>query len=149
MSQQAVHYFTVKETSILLGFSTNSIYKFLDQGRLKSTRGSAKQGRFRISKKSIEDFQGFAITDAQLELARPSRKKKSVVRPTVTTETGEPLKPPIPLKITRMMILIALVFVIVDIFVSKDFSLFQQLIRLAMIGMITLVTYQYGELSHS
>ena len=142
-------YYTVKQASDILGFSTNSIYKFLNQGRLKAIRGSAVQGRFRISKKSMEEFLGSPIDEAQLQLAQPRRVVRPQLDHPITTETGEPVKPPVPLKATRIMILMALVFVIADIFISKDFSLFQQLIRLMIIGMVTLVTYQYGELSHN
>lgn len=142
-------YYTVKEAAHILGFSTNSIYKFLAQGRLKSIRGSAMQGRFRISKRSLEDFLGSPIDEKQLQAFKPRMIAKPQVEHPITTETGTPFNPPVPLKITRMMILMGLVFIIADIFISKDFSLFQQLLRLTLIAMITLVTYQYGELSHS
>src|SRR3972149_79784 len=39
--------YTVKEVADLLGFSTNSVYKYLDEGKIKSTR-LGKGGRFRI-----------------------------------------------------------------------------------------------------
>ncbi len=39
--------YTVKEVADLLGFSTNTVYKYLDEGRIKSTR-LGKEGRFRI-----------------------------------------------------------------------------------------------------
>ncbi len=40
--------YTVKEVASLLGFSTNTVYKYLDEGKIKSTR-LGDDGRFRIS----------------------------------------------------------------------------------------------------
>ncbi|NMD01608.1 MAG: DNA-binding protein, partial [Bacteroidales bacterium] len=39
--------YTVKEVANLLGFSTNTVYKYLDEGKIKSTR-LGSEGRFRI-----------------------------------------------------------------------------------------------------
>src|SRR3990172_2537397 len=44
--------YTVKEVSDLLGFSTNTVYKYLDEGKIKATR-LGKEGRFRISADEI------------------------------------------------------------------------------------------------
>lgn len=45
--------YTVKEVANLLGFSTNTVYKYLDDGKIKSTR-LGKEGRFRIPKSEVE-----------------------------------------------------------------------------------------------
>src|SRR3972149_6731185 len=45
--------YTVKEVSDLLGFSTNTVYKYLDEGKIKATR-LGKEGRFRIQAQEVE-----------------------------------------------------------------------------------------------
>jgi len=44
--------FTVKEVAQLLGFSTNTVYKYLKEGRIKSTRLD-DDGRFRIPQEEV------------------------------------------------------------------------------------------------
>ncbi len=45
--------FTVKEVAKLLGFSTNTVYKYLLEGKIKATR-LGKEGRFRIPAQEID-----------------------------------------------------------------------------------------------
>ncbi len=44
--------YTVKDIAGLLGFSTNTVYKYLDEGKIKSTR-FGKEGRFRIPEREV------------------------------------------------------------------------------------------------
>jgi excisionase family DNA binding protein len=46
-------FFTVKEVSKILNFSTNTVYKYLEEGKIKSVR-VGKEGRFRIPAVEIE-----------------------------------------------------------------------------------------------
>jgi len=45
--------YTVKEIANLLGFSTNTVYKYLDEGKIKAVR-LGKEGRFRISSDEVK-----------------------------------------------------------------------------------------------
>lgn len=47
-------FFTVKEAAESLGFSTNTVYKYLDEGKLKSKR--IGKGRFKIPYEQLEPF---------------------------------------------------------------------------------------------
>ena len=47
-------FYTVKEAAEILGFSTNTIYKYLDEGKLKSKR--IGKGRFKIPHEQLEPF---------------------------------------------------------------------------------------------
>src|SRR3989344_4803129 len=49
--------YTVKEVARLLGFSTNTVYKYLDEGKIKATR-LGKEGRFRIPQKEVAKLLG-------------------------------------------------------------------------------------------
>lgn len=44
--------YTVKQVAQALGFSTNTVYKYLDQGKIKATR-LGKEGRFRIPEEEV------------------------------------------------------------------------------------------------
>ncbi len=44
--------YTVKDVAGFLGFSTNTVYKYLDEGKIKSTR-LGKEGRFRIPAEEV------------------------------------------------------------------------------------------------
>ena len=52
-------YYTVKETAKLLGVSTNTIYTYLDEGKIKSRR--VGRGRFRIPKSELSQFIDIAV----------------------------------------------------------------------------------------
>ena len=54
--------YTVKEVANLLGFSTNTVYKYLDEGRIKSTR-LGKEGRFRIPDSELSKLLQVGKTD--------------------------------------------------------------------------------------
>lgn len=47
-------FYTVKEAAEILGFSTNTVYKYLDEGKLKSKR--LGQGRFKIPYEELEPY---------------------------------------------------------------------------------------------
>ena len=47
-------FYTVKEASEILGFSTNTVYKYLDEGKLKGVR--IGQGRFKIPKDELAPY---------------------------------------------------------------------------------------------
>ena len=49
------HYYTVKETAKILGVSTNTIYKYLDEGSLKGRRLNSR-GRFKIPLSEIAPY---------------------------------------------------------------------------------------------
>ncbi len=49
--------FTVKEVADALGFSTNTVYKYLDEGKIKATR-LGSEGRFKIPASEVERLLG-------------------------------------------------------------------------------------------
>ena len=57
--------YTVKEVARLLGFSTNTIYKYLDEGKIKSTR-LGEEGRFRIPQKEVAKLLGLKGAKPQI-----------------------------------------------------------------------------------
>ena len=57
--------YTVKEVARLLGFSTNTIYKYLDEGKIKSTR-LGEEGRFRIPQKEVAKLLGLRGVKSQI-----------------------------------------------------------------------------------
>ena len=66
--------YTVKEVARLLGFSTNTIYKYLDQGKIKSTR-LGEEGRFRIPQREVAKLLG--LKGAKPQIASPLKPEES------------------------------------------------------------------------
>jgi len=67
--------YTVKQVADVLGVSTNTLYKYLNQGEIKSLRFS-KRGRFRISEAELTRLLGIKEEDIQRlpKDALPERK---------------------------------------------------------------------------
>lgn len=156
-------FYTVQETATILGFSTNSIYKFLDQGRLKSTRGNSKQGRFRIPHSSVEDFLGTKLSETAVSKAlSTSISPKTVdtprhlINPNLVNEAPLPKREvqaqpekkiapslPLGLALTRFLILIALVLTIFETITGPTAPL-SQVFRFTVLTITILLAYQSG-----
>lgn len=156
-------YYSVKQAAQILGFSTNSIYKFLDEGRLKGHRGNSDQGRFKIPHTSLEKFVGSQIPEAEVitalrSLPDPDMQIKkeftlpnypSVINPALSASGHQPstATPTLPLKITRILIIVGLLFLLLDLVLSNDFAFTDQILRLAIMAILIFLTYQYGGLA--
>ena len=55
--------YTVKQVADILGFSTNTVYKYLNAGIIHTSRPGQMKSRFRISKKALEDYLGVPIDE--------------------------------------------------------------------------------------
>lgn len=137
--------YTVKEAAKILGFSTNTVYKYLSEGRLKAARGELEQGRFRIPHQAIEEFLGTQIPQDIL-----THLKQSEPRTVTSNESTPPLNlvippspPTLPLAVARVLIVFSLLATILDIIMSPTVSLFGQVSRIAAIGIFILLSYQY------
>lgn len=134
--------YTVKEASDILGLSTNTIYKYVNEGVLKSRR-SGDQGRFRIPQDSLEKYLGTPLP------ASPRLEELSSPTPTSTsTTTSTPLldQPPLSLRLTRILLIITLVLLLVDLFFGPQFSLLNSILRLSVVVILLLLSYQFGGL---
>lgn len=61
--------YSVKEAARLLGVSTNTLYKYLDEGKIKSRR--IGQGRFKIPAKELQEFLGDGDSLAVAQTPQP------------------------------------------------------------------------------
>lgn len=92
--------FTVKEVAGLLGFSTNSIYKFLKEGRIQAER--LGRGRFRIPKEEIERFLGHKEHPGHRQAPAPSPAPSTGIAPARAASridaggSGSPEAAPLP-----------------------------------------------------
>ncbi|KKT98641.1 MAG: hypothetical protein UX35_C0001G0142 [Microgenomates group bacterium GW2011_GWA1_46_15] len=59
--------YTVKQVADILGFSTNTVYKYLNAGIIHTSRPGQMKSRFRISKKALEDYLGVPIDEYKSE----------------------------------------------------------------------------------
>jgi len=77
--------YTVKEAAKVVGVSTNTLYKYLDDGRIHAARGTALQGRFRIPESALEEFLGIKLS--QPETTDPVGETFTVARNNQNDET--------------------------------------------------------------
>lgn len=150
MSGTLPNHYSVKEAAAILGFSTNSIYKYCNEGRLKAVRGSKKQGRFRIPRSSLERFLGQPISDQHitnslLEVHAEEIQQIQESAPITPTEAPQ-YKKGLPQNLIRGLILFSLLIIILDTIINQNYSLLQQGIRLTLLTIIILITYQYGDI---
>ncbi len=127
------HIYNVKQAAKILGLSTNTTYKYLNEGRIKAARGHVR-GTFIITAKSLETFLGSKLPedpDYTPEI-KDGEAIIEVTPPTLTT------------KVIRVIIALSLVFVIADVITNKDFSPLSQFARVTVIALIFLVSYQFG-----
>ncbi|OIN88471.1 hypothetical protein COW80_03940 [Candidatus Beckwithbacteria bacterium CG22_combo_CG10-13_8_21_14_all_01_47_9] len=117
--------YTVKKAAAIIGCSTNTLYKYLDEGRIKASRGTAEQGRFRIPQSALEEFLGTPITD----------------KPQVLTNAAQSS---LPIKIVRFLIILSLVLILIDMIMTQSVSLTTQLTRLFFLAIALLLAYQDG-----
>lgn len=132
--------YTVKETAKILGFSTNTLYKYLEEGTIEAARGGGKQGRFRIPHSSIESYLGTELSDEHIQKALTPQK----LQPLLEESSATPVTKTFPITTSRILIIASLLILIVDLIINNDFSLTNQLIRMSLIVILVLLAYQFG-----
>lgn len=138
--------YTVKEAAQLVGVSTNTLYKYLDEDRIHAARGSAIQGRFRIPESALEEFLGIKLSQPEPVGAGSSRPlEESQITPITTGEETSPLpKTHLPIKFARILLILALLAILLDLFISRTISLPAQLSRLSFLLIMLLLAYSEG-----
>ena len=121
--------YTVKQAAGIIGCSTNTLYKYLNEGRIKASRGTVEQGRFRIPQSSLEEFLG-----------APLDSNKNTPPPTLSFASRASL----PLKLVRTLIVLSLLLILIDIIVTRSVSATTQLSRLFFVAIALLLAYQEG-----
>lgn len=118
--------YSVKKAAAIIGCSTNTLYKYLNENRIKASRGTADQGRFRIPQSSLEEFLGTPLAEE-----------------TKQNET-KAIKNNLPLKLVRTLIVFSLLLILIDIIVTKSILITTQLTRLFFLTIALLLAYQEG-----
>ena len=155
----------VKQAAKILGVSTNTMYKYLNQGTVSAARGQG-QGSFRIPAKSLETFLGSKLPEEELtvpaskrsadpeyfedpEYSRRTRGTTNTLLPLNQKGRREPITiqvtpPSLTVKVARTLLIIVLLLMLGDVFLSPNFSLNNQFVRLAMVVIFILLAYQFG-----
>lgn len=147
--------YTVKEAAKIVGVSTNTLYKYLDEDRIHAARGSAIQGRFRIPESALEEFLGISLSDHGNSEPQAKLEQSSEVGSPVEGQTlqdidksinHEPLaiSHKLPLKLVRFLLVLALLAILLDLILAQSVSLATQLTRVFFISLIILLSYQEG-----
>ena len=137
--------YTVKQASKILNLSTNSVYKYLKTGHLKAIR-TQPRGRFKISKKSLEEFLGEKLpsstsiaTSPQAQSLPPSSLTPAPTPLPLSTPPHSTTKSP---KTIRIFLIFSLLLIIIDILTTKNFSFLSQMIRITLAAIFIILAYQ-------
>jgi len=137
----------VKQAAKILGVSTNTMYKYLNQGTVSAARGHG-QGSFHIPVRSLELFLGGPVPEealSSLEKENTLPEPGSSI-PAATVSVSQPASESVSLnvKVVRYLLLSGLVLAIADIATTRQFSFVNQLSRIAIFALLTLLAYQHG-----
>jgi excisionase family DNA binding protein len=150
--------YTVKEAAKIVGVSTNTLYKYLDEDRIHAARGSAIQGRFRIPESALEEFLGVKLSEPEITESvgadprvRPivpnvsdGQTLQDIDVPNVSRVTVSPTRAKLPLKLARILLVFALLAVLLDLFISKSVSVVGVISRIFFLAVMLLLSYQEG-----
>ena len=150
--------YTVKEAAKIVGVSTNTLYKYLDEDRIHAARGSAIQGRFRIPEAALEEFLGVKLStpepdpqiaevnDSQTPEVSALNEAQTVqdVPVTMSSDTVTRSSTRLPLRLARFLLILALVAILIDLFIAKSVSLPAVASRLFVVLIMILLSYQEG-----
>lgn len=145
----------VKQAAKILGVSTNTMYKYLNQGTITAARGHG-QASFRIPLTSLEFFLGSKIPEEALAALENTAKRNTpevksskhlggdgAVPAATPIQTESPPKT-LATKTIRVLLLVGLALTIIDTVTSKQFNFGSQLTRIAVFAILTLLAYQQG-----
>lgn len=137
---------SVKQAAKILGVSTNTMYKYLNEGRVLAARGQAR-GTFKIPTKSLEKFLGGPLPEeasAQASPDNPPGPLRLLRRPTNEPVIIHVTPPTLTVKTVRLLLIAALILIIFDILLTPRFSFGNQIVRLALIAVLSVLSYQFG-----
>ncbi len=134
------HIYNVKQAAKILGLSTNTTYKYLNEGRIKAARGHIR-GTFIITTKSLENFLGSKLPDDPLAGIEGVDTFQNVNDAEAIIEVTPPT---LANKVTRILITVCLLLIIADLILTKNFSPVSQIGRVTLIALVILVSYQFG-----
>jgi excisionase family DNA binding protein len=132
--------YTVKQAAKILGLSTNTTYKYLNEGRIKAARGHLR-GTFIITAKSLENFLGSKLPENPLDSPDAPRTNQSFPDAEAIIEVSPPT---FATKVVRILLAISLVLIILDLLLSKDFSPVSAFVKVFLLALVFLVSYQFG-----
>lgn len=135
--------YSVKQAAKILGLSTNTTYKYLNEGRIKAARGHIR-GTFIITRKSLETFLGSKLPENPLTDIQDTGAFSTSGSFKDAEAIIEVSPPTLATKVTRVLLTLCLVLIILDIILGKNFSPLSQFGRLALIAVVFLISYQFG-----
>jgi excisionase family DNA binding protein len=131
--------YNVKQAAKILGLSTNTTYKYLNEGRIKAARGHTR-GTFIITTKSLEDFLGTKLPD-HLDQIIDKIPNPNSNDPEAVIEVAPPT---LSTKVVRVLLGFCLVLIIINTLTTKNFSPFDLFAKVGLVFLFLLLSYQHG-----
>lgn len=132
--------YNVKQAAKILGLSTNTTYKYLNEGRIRAARGHIR-GTFIITAKSLEDFLGTKLSDNPLEEEPSNIHHYNLKDAEAVIEVSAPF---LSLKVTRFLLVIIVCVFIGNFFTNTNSPFLSSALQILNFFLITLLIYQYG-----
>jgi len=135
--------YNVKQAAKILGLSTNTTYKYLNEGRIKAARGH-QRGTFIITTKSLENFLGSKLPDSPPKESEGSQNSNLTNNSNGNESIIEVTPPTLAVKVTRIILSLCLLLFIVDLLLSQNFSPLAAFVKVSFISLLFLASYQFG-----
>ena len=133
--------YNVKQAAKILGLSTNTTYKYLNEGRIKAARGRIR-GTFIITTQALESFLGSKLPESVNEI---EKQNPELITTNKDSEAVIEISPPtLGLKVVRILIGITLILIIIDTLTNNTTSPTSQIWRVFIVAIVFLVSYQFG-----
>ncbi|OGD83146.1 hypothetical protein A2572_03815 [Candidatus Collierbacteria bacterium RIFOXYD1_FULL_40_9] len=137
----ATHIYNVKQAAKILGLSTNTTYKYLNEGRIRAARGHVR-GTFIITHKALETFLGTKLPEDPLKELDPNNTIPGLEN--AEDAYVEIAPPSLSIQVSRLILALALISLILNqLFFTKIPTL--HTINLLITYLLFLILlYQYG-----
>lgn len=137
----ASHIYNVKQAAKILGLSTNTTYKYLNEGRIRAARGNVR-GTFIITHKALETFLGTKLPDDPLKELDPQNLIPGL------SETDEAIieitPPSFSTTVSRTILTLSLLSIVTHTVFTKQTPYLGPINQVITIFLFSLLLYQYG-----
>lgn len=137
----ASHIYNVKQAAKILGLSTNTTYKYLNEGRIRAARGHVR-GTFIITHKALETFLGTKLPEDPLREIDPHNLIPGLSE---TDEAIIEIAPPnFSVLVNRAILTVLLVSILIHTIFTNQIPFLGTTNQILTVFLFSLLLYQYG-----
>lgn len=135
------HIYNVKQAAKILGLSTNTTYKYLNEGRIRAARGHVR-GTFIITHKALENFLDTKLPDDPLKEIDPHNTIPGLDH---AEDAYIEISPPnFTVQVSRIILIICLLLLILSQTIGSSFPIIHTLSLGTTYFLFMILLYQFG-----